>query len=66
MGKFMQALSGIISDRIRSGEIPADAVKHDRPQLQPQPKPESIRKAAGRGLGNWENRDGTRGGRHRG
>ncbi len=57
---MMMALRGKISDRIRSGEIPLDTVMVDRPDLQPEPKADSVKHAGGRGLGNGANRDGTR------
>jgi len=49
----MKSLRGIISDRIRSGEIPRDAVfPNKRPSTDDVPSAKAIRSARGQGLGN--------------
>jgi len=44
-------LRGIISDRIRSGDIPADAVSNKRIPTADPPSASSVRHGSGRGLG---------------
>lgn len=46
----MHFLSGKISDRIRSGELPKD-VQINPSRQQPEPKAESVRHGQGQGLG---------------
>jgi hypothetical protein len=45
----MFKLKGIISDRIRKGEIPKDALNPGR--QQPEPSAKAIKRAKGQGLG---------------
>lgn len=47
----MEKLSGKTSDRIRSGEIPADSLAKGRDLGEAPPTPEAIRAAEGHGLG---------------
>ena len=47
----MMKLSGKISDRIRRGEIPDDALTGKRLPVDDRPKPESIRNGRGTALG---------------
>lgn len=47
----MMELSGKISDRIRSGDIPADSISSKRPPFYDPPKADSIRHGSGQGLG---------------
>lgn len=53
-------LSGKISDRIRSGEIPADPLA-PRFEADDRPKASSVRHGEGHGLGDGPHRDGTHG-----
>jgi hypothetical protein len=55
----MEELSGKISDRIRSGEIPADALPSKRPPADDRPSDEAVRGARGRSLGNPARSDRT-------
>ena len=55
-------LFGKISDRIRSGDIPADAVTSER-SSSPEPSAKSVKRASGRGLGRGALRDGTQKGK---
>lgn len=45
----MKELQGSTSDRIRSGDIPADSLNPGR--NQPEPPAEAVRQAEGHGLG---------------
>lgn len=48
----MKELSGKTSDRIRSGEIPADSLSKGRDLGQEPPSSSAVRNAEGHGLGN--------------
>lgn len=50
-----KALRGKISDRIRRGDIPADAVKKVE-RVDPAPKASSVRHGSGQGLGKGAHR----------
>ena len=57
----MIKLRGRISNRIRDGRIPADALPAKRPETDDRPSPDAIRHGSGRALGAGWRRDGTRG-----
>jgi hypothetical protein len=48
----MKELDGKTSDRIRSGEIPPEAIAKGRDAGQPEPPADAVRNAEGHGLGN--------------
>jgi hypothetical protein len=47
----VKELSGKISDRIRSGEIPADYLPKGRTAQEPPPSTDAVLNARGHGLG---------------
>lgn len=55
----MGKLSGIISDRIRSGSVPAEAIWAGRLESDDRPSPDAVRHGSGRPLGAGHRRDGT-------
>lgn len=57
----MGKLSGKISDRIRSGKIPPEALTGKRPPTDDRPHPSAVRHGSGRALGAGHLRDGTNG-----
>lgn len=57
----MKKLSGKISDRIRSGEIPPEALTNRRLPTDDRPHPSAVRHGSGHALGAGHRRDGTNG-----
>lgn len=53
----MKELKGKISDRIRSGEIPADALPSKRPPTDDRPSADAVKRGKGRSLGNANRSD---------
>lgn len=48
---YMKPLKGKTSDRIRSGEIPEEAVNNKRIQADDRPDPQIVKHGSGHGLG---------------
>jgi hypothetical protein len=53
---YMEPLKGKTSDRIRTGEIPEEAISNKRIDTGDAPKMDSIKNSSGKGLGNGATR----------